>query len=77
MPHTDASGSELPMYHNDWTKVWQALSEITRDEKCWTYVKPFQCARDGCGAFLALHTHYLGANHVNSMAGEAKSKLFK
>jgi hypothetical protein len=50
---------------------------MTRDEKCWTYVKPFQRARDGRGAFMALHTHYLGANHVNNMASEAESKLAK
>jgi hypothetical protein len=77
MPHTDAAGIELPTYQHDRTKVWQALSEMTRDEKCWTYVKPFQRTCDGRGAFLALHTHYLGANHVNNMASEAESKLAK
>jgi hypothetical protein len=78
MPHTDATGNELPTYQHDRTKVWQALSEMTRDgEKCWTYVKPFQRARNGCGAFMALHTHYLGANHVKTTASEAKSKLAK
>jgi hypothetical protein len=51
------------------------MSEITRDDKCWTYVKPFQRTRDGRGAFQALHTHYLGANHVNNMANIAESKL--
>jgi hypothetical protein len=58
MPHMDAAGDELPTYQHDMTKVWQTLSERTRDEKCWTYVKPFQRARDGRGAFLALHTHF-------------------
>jgi hypothetical protein len=77
MPHMDAAGIELPTYQHDKTKVWQSLSEMTREEKCWTYVKPFQRARDGRGAFLALHTHYLGANHVNNMASEAESKLAK
>jgi hypothetical protein len=77
MPHVDAAGDELPTYQHDRTKVWQSLSEMTRDEKCWTYVKPFQRARDGRGAFMALHTHYLGANHVNNMASEAESRLAK
>jgi hypothetical protein len=40
MPHKDAAGNELPTYQHDRTKVWQALSEMTRDEKCWTYVHP-------------------------------------
>jgi hypothetical protein len=77
MPHTDAAGDGLPTYQHDRTKVWQALSDMTRDEKCWTYVKPFQRARDGRSAFLALHTHYLGANHANNMASEAESSLAK
>jgi hypothetical protein len=77
LQHVDATGDELPTYQHDRTKVWQALSEMTRDEKCWTYVKPFQCARDGPGAFLALHMHYLGTNHLNNMASKAKSRLAK
>jgi hypothetical protein len=78
MPHIDTAGDKLPTYqHDSRTNVWQALSEMTRDDKCWTYMKPFQCARDGRGAFLALHVHYLGASHVNNMASEAESKLAK
>jgi hypothetical protein len=75
MLHMDAAGTELPTYQHYRTKVWQVLSEMTRDKKCWTYVKPFQ--HNGCCAFLALHMHYLGANHVNNMASEAESKLAK
>jgi hypothetical protein len=75
MPHTDEAGDKLPTYQHNRTKVYQALSEMTRDKKCWRYVKPFQHARDGRGAFLALHTHYLGADQVNNMASEAESRL--
>jgi hypothetical protein len=77
IPHADAAGTKLPTYQHNRTKVWQAQSEMTRDEKCWTYVKPFQRTRDGRGAYLVLHTHYLGANHVNNMASEAESRLAK
>ncbi len=59
MPHKDALDANLPTYIHDRSKVWQTISEVTRDDKCWTYVKPFQRTRDGRGAFLALHTHYL------------------
>jgi hypothetical protein len=75
MPHQDPQGVDLPTYIHDRSKVWQTMSVICRDDKCWTYVKPFQRSRDGRGAFQALHTHYLGANHVNNMANVAESKL--
>ena len=75
MPHQDALGEDLPTYIHDRSKVWQTMSEVCRDDKCWTYVKPFQRSRDGRGAFQALHTHYLGANHVNNMASVAEAKL--
>jgi hypothetical protein len=75
MPHQDPAGADLPTYIHDRSKVWQTMSEVCRDDKCWTYVKPFQRSRDGRGAFQALHTHYLGANHVNNMASIAESKL--
>ena len=42
---------------------------------CWMYVKPFQHARDGRGAFLALHDYYLGPYNVNNMASLAEKKL--
>jgi hypothetical protein len=75
MPHQDAAGADLPTYKHDRSKVWQTISEVCQDEKCWTYVKPFQRTRDGRGAFQALHNHYLGANHVNNMASTAEAKL--
>jgi hypothetical protein len=75
MPHQDAAGQDLPTYIHDRSKVWQTMAEVCRDDKCWTYVKPFQRSKDGRGAFQALHTHYLGANHVNNMASIAEAKL--
>jgi hypothetical protein len=75
MPHQDANGVDLPTYLHDRSRVWQTMSEICQDDKSWTYVKPFQRSRDGRGAYRALHTHYLGLNHVNNMANEAESKL--
>jgi len=75
MPHQDANGDDLPTYIHDRSKVWQTMSEICQEDKSWIYVKPFQRSRDGRGAYLALHTHYLGANHVNNMANVAESKL--
>ena len=39
------------------------------------YVKTFQRARDGRGAFLALRDHYLGPNNVDNMDSQAEKKL--
>ena len=51
------------------------MSGLTRKHTCWTYVKPFQHARDGRGAFLALRDHYLGPNNIDNMASLAEKKL--
>jgi hypothetical protein len=75
MPHQDATGENLPTYIHDRSKVWQTISKVSRNDKCWTYVKAFQRSRDGRGAFQALHNHYLGANHVYNMDSIAESKL--
>jgi hypothetical protein len=78
MPHQDAAtGEDLPTYVHDQSKVWQTMSKVCRDNKCWTCVNPFQRSRDGRGAFQALHAHCLRANHVNNMASVAEAKLFQ
>ena len=74
-PHIDTNGNPTDHYHIDNQRVWTLISELTRDHKCWTYVKPFQRARDGRAAFLALRAHYLGTNMVNNMASGAETKL--
>ena len=48
---------------------------MTCKHTCWTYIKPFQRARDGRGAFLALQNHYLGPNNIDNMASLAEKKL--
>ena len=68
-------GNPVPNFLADNIKVWELLSGLTRKHTCWTYVKPFQRARDGRGAFLALRNHYLGPNNVDNMASLAEKKL--
>ena len=48
---------------------------MTRDHKCWTYVKAHQRASDGRGAFLGLRNHYLGSNSVNTLASGAEHTI--
>ena len=59
-----AKGNPVPNFLTDNIKVWELLSGLTCMHACWRYVKPFQHARDGQGAFLALRDHYLGPNNV-------------
>ena len=59
----------------DNAQVFEMIASITREQDCWTYVKPAQCRRDGRQAFLALWDHYLGPNNVDNMASTAERKL--
>ena len=65
----------VPNFLTDNIKVWELLSGLTLKHTCWTYVKLFQRAHDGRGAFLALCDHYLGPNNVDNMASLAEKKL--
>ena len=70
-----AADARTRQYLTDNGKVWELLSAITRDQDCWTYVRPSQRFRDGRGAFIGLKQHYLGANSVDNQASRAESKL--
>ena len=73
--HVDQNGDPLPTYQADNRLVWEKISAFTRDEPCWSYVKPAQRTRNGRMAYQNLHNHYLGANNVNNMATSAETKL--
>lgn len=64
-----------PTYITNREKVWEIMSKITRDQLCWTYVKPAQRTRDGRMAFEGLYKHFLGPNNVDNMATMAEDKL--
>jgi len=76
-PHFTAEGSDTVTeeYRTDNESVWKEIAEMTRDHKCWTYVKPFQKNLDGRGAFRGLWDHYLGPSNVDHLAAAAESKL--
>ena len=73
-PHEEG-GNAAPSYVADNDKVWTIISNLCRDEPCWTYVKPSQSARNGRGAFYGLYDQYLGPNNVDNMANMAELKL--
>ena len=62
-------------YLADRARVWELLSELTRDQECWSYVRPAQRTRDGRMAFMGLKGHYLGVNNVDNMSSRAERKL--
>ena len=64
-----------PTFKKDNTRVWTLLAAITRDQDCWTYVKPFQRKQDGREAYLALRNHYIGTKHVDTMSSRAENIL--
>ena len=64
-----------PTYITNREKAWEISAKITRDQTCWTYVKPAQRTCDGRMAFEAFYTHFLGPNNANNMATMAKDKL--
>ena len=74
-PHRDAAGNFTATFLSDRSKVWELLSNLTRDKDCWTYVRPAQRSRDGRMAFLALKNHFLGANNVDNMSARAERQL--
>ena len=74
-PYVDQDGDPLPTYQADNRLVWEKISAFTRDEPCWSYVKPAQRTRNGRMAYQNLYNHYLGTNNVNNMATTAETKL--
>lgn len=74
-PHLDAAGQPLSTYLADRHKVWELITEICREDDCWSYIKPAQRTRDGRKAYRCLYDHYLGPNNVDNMASWAERKL--
>ena len=62
-------------YLADCSKVWELISNFTRDQDCWSYVRPAQQNRNGWLAFMGLKNHYLGNNDVDNISSRAEAKL--
>jgi hypothetical protein len=62
-------------YLTDRAKVWDMLSELTRQHDCWSYICPAQRSHDGRMAFLGLKGHYLGVNNVDNMSTMAENRM--
>jgi hypothetical protein len=72
---TAAAVTHTPTYLTDRQRVWDLIAKLTRDQECWSYVKPAQRARDGRKAYKGLYDHYLGPNNVDNLATASERKL--
>ena len=64
-----------PEYEIDNRTVYDVLDQIFKDTDLYPYVKQHKSERDDRGAFFAIHSRWLGLNHVNATASEAEMAL--
>ena len=76
-PHSEAHGSveyelverashEHPLFRDDNSEVYFKLEEATRGTTYMASIKPFQCAKNGRGAYAALTSQYSGRDKWES-----------
>ena len=55
--------------------VYDVLDQICKDTDLYPYVKQHKSKRDVREAFYAIHSRWLGPNHVNMIASETEMAL--
>ena len=55
--------------------VYDVLDQICKDTDLYPCAKQHKSKRDSKGAFYAIHSRWLGPNHVNATASEAEMAL--
>ena len=73
--YVDQNDDPLPTYQADNRFVWEKISAFTRDELCWSYVKPVQKTRNRHMTYQNPYNHYLAANNINNMATATETQL--
>ena len=59
-------------YEIDNSSIYNILDKLCKDNDLYTYVKQHKSKRDGKGANYAIHSKWLGPNHVSAKDSEAK-----
>ena len=59
-------------YEVDNRSVYDILDQICKDTELYPYVKQHKSKRNRREAYNAIHYRWLGPNHVNATASEAK-----
>ena len=62
-------------YEIDNESVYDILDQICKDTHLYPFVKQHKPKWDGRKAYYAIHSRWLGPNHVNSTSSEAKMAL--
>ena len=65
----------MPEYDVDNRTVYDILDQICKNTDPYPYVKQHKFKRDGRGACYAIHSRWLGSNHVNATASKAEIAL--
>lgn len=55
--------------------IFKFLTKWSELYACLQHIKRCQKKKDGHGTYMALHEHYLGAQHVNQAARTVEAKL--
>ena len=67
-PHTitETNGTIIkhPTFVTDNKMLFDKLAQVTREHKCWTYIKPHARSRNGRAAYMAFKNHCLGPNKL-------------
>ena len=75
IPQVGANPPRHPTFIVDNKTVFDKLAEMTRNNTCWSYAKPFLCSHNGQGAYIVFCYHYLGPNNVDNMVALLEQKL--
>ena len=62
-------------YKIDNRTVYNILDKTCKDTNLYPYVKQHKPKRDCIGEFYVIHSRWLGLNHINATASEAKMAL--
>ena len=68
----EVKGPFVPTFLTDSKKVWAMLFLTS---SVWQHVKKFTATQDGRQVYRTLHSHYLGADKVNTMVNDILSSL--
>ncbi len=71
----EANGPFVPTFLTDWKKVWAILHALFSTSGVWQHVKKFTMTQDGCQVYRTLHSHFFGADKVNTMVNDILSSL--
>ena len=79
--HNEQSAQSVMEHMAEWKTdnrtVYNILDQICKDTDLYPYFKQHKSKGYGGGAFHPIHSRWLGPNHVNTTASEAKMELRK